>query len=518
MSMDRSAKRAFAHGAPTKATDSRALAHEAYRDAASAGEKRALALGDLFFLCVAVLGRADMDNDFCFARCREVQAAPDGYLDLWAREHYKSTIITVARTIQDILTDPEITVGIFSHTRPIAKSFLRQIKREFESNQILRDLFPDVLYPAPKRESPQWSEDSGLVVRRRTNPKEATVEAWGLVDGQPIGKHFSLLVYDDVVTRESVATPDMIAKTTDAWALSLNLGAHGGKRRMIGTRYHFNDTYAAVMDRRAALPRIHPATIDGTDSGEGVFLSREVLAEKRRDMGPYIFGCQMLQNPLADAVMGFRNEWLRFAAPDPQTRRVRHEGMNLYLLCDPAGSKKAGSDYTVMLVIGLGRDGNYYLVDGVRDRLNLTERAKRLFELHRRYRPAAVGYERYGMQADIEHIRYAQEQENYRFAVTELGGSMPKNDRIRRLIPLFEQGRFYLPESLHFLDAEGKSRDFVREFVNDEYLAFPVSSHDDMLDCASRVVDPDLAAVFPLAEAKAPGHRRLSTFASTRAA
>ena len=73
-----------------------------------------------------------------------VQESPDGHLDLWAREHYKSTIITFGQTIQDILRDPEVTVGIFSHTRPIAKGFLRQIKRELESNQTLKDLFPDI--------------------------------------------------------------------------------------------------------------------------------------------------------------------------------------------------------------------------------------------------------------------------------------------------------------------------------------------------------------------------------------
>ena len=30
-----------------------------------------------------------------------------------------------------------------------------------------------------------WSLDGGLVVKRKSNPKEATVEAWGLVDSQP---------------------------------------------------------------------------------------------------------------------------------------------------------------------------------------------------------------------------------------------------------------------------------------------------------------------------------------------
>lgn len=490
----------------------RAAAHRRYRAAATPEARRGLARTDLFYLMAHIMGRKDMDNDWCFARCREVAAAPDGYLDLWAREHYKSTIITVGKTIQDILCNPELTVGIFSHTRPIAKSFLRQIKRELETNAALKELFPDVLFAAPKREAPQWSEDSGLIVRRENNPKEATIEAWGLVDGQPIGKHFSLLVYDDVVTRESVTTPEMIRKVTDAWALSLNLGARGGARRYIGTRYHVNDTYRDILSRRAAVPRLHPATRDGSMDGEPVLLDRETLAQKRREMGPYIFGCQMLQDPKADTVMGFRQDWLRYADVDAQTRRIRCAGMNLYLLVDPAGSKKAGSDYSVFAVVGLAPDGNHYLVDGLRDRLNLTERANALFRLHRQYRPLAVGYERYGMQADVEHIRREQEREGYRFPILELGGSMPKNDRIRRLVPLFESGRFYLPSSLVFANAQGKARDFVQEFVTDEYLNFPVSGHDDMLDCIARITDPALGAVFPVVVRQSGPMRAVNNF------
>src|SRR6478735_10403991 len=112
---------------------------------------------DLYFLLRYGLKRADAANKWVYERCGEVQADPDGHLDLWAREHYKSTIITFAKTIQDILIDPEVTVGIFSHTRPIAKAFLRQIKQEFETNETLKTWFPDVLWANPHKESPKWS-------------------------------------------------------------------------------------------------------------------------------------------------------------------------------------------------------------------------------------------------------------------------------------------------------------------------------------------------------------------------
>lgn len=136
----------------------------------------------------------------------------------------------------------------------------------------------------------------------------------------------------------------------------------------------------------------------------------------------------------------------------------------------------------------------------VRDRLNLKERADMVFYLHRTWRPLHVGYEKYGMQADIEYIKEKQQRENYRFTVTELGGSMPKLDRIKRLIPSLEQGRWYFPNSMFKTDYQGKVHNLVDIYLHEEYLAFPVSVHDDMLDCQSRIIDPEMNILFPRSE------------------
>lgn len=446
---------------------------------------------DLYFLLRYGLQRRDCHKRWVYERCQEVQANPNGYLDLWAREHYKSTIITFAKTIQDILIDPEVTIGIFSHTRPIAKAFLRQIKQEFETNALLKQWFPGILWEDPKRAAPKWSEDDGIVVKRAGKPKEATVEAWGVIDGQPTSKHFQVLVYDDIVTRESVTTPEMMKKTTDSLALSYNLGTTGGVRRFIGTRYHLNDSYRTIIQRGTAEPRLHAATSNGKVDGEPVMLTREQLTEKRMDMGPYVFACQMLQDPQADETQGFKESWIQYRDGNDDA------GLNKVIVIDPASAKKKDSDYTAGWVLGLGSDRNIYVLDMVRDRLSLTQRADLVMNWHRRWAPIAIGYEHYGMMADIEHIKDRQERENYRFPIIELGGQMPKIDRIRRLIPWFEQGRIYLPRTMFKTNYEGVSVDLVRAFIDEEYLSFPVSQHDDMLDSVSRLMDDGFPTPWP---------------------
>lgn len=415
---------------------------------------------DLFFLLIKLLRRPDLNKPWLFDRCREVQAAPNGHLDLWAREHGKSSIITFGLTIQDILNDPEITVGIFSHTRPIAKTFLRQIKVEFEGNEWLKHIYPDVLFAQPQKESPKWSEDDGITVRRKGNPKEATVEAWGLVDGQPTGRHFRLRVYDDVVTRESVTTAEQIEKTTRAWELSDNLGVQadlGGKARYIGTRYALYDSYSAILSRGAATPRLYPATHNGRFDGRPVLFSQSTWQDKLKTQGRTTVAAQLLQNPMADEAASFRTQWLRAYEVRPRT-------LNVYIMGDPSRGRSSTSDSTAIAVVGIAAGGTKYLLDGCNHRMTLSQRWKSLRDLYHKWsdmkgvQRVSVGWERFGAQSDDEYfqeqmaLEHKRRLPNAHFVIEELAwpreGGASKKERIERLEPDFRQGRFYLPSSV----------------------------------------------------------------------
>lgn len=408
---------------------------------------RRLIRADRFYLLVRVLHRTDCLHDWIYQRCREVEANPDGYIDIWAREHYKSTVITFAGIIQEILRDPEITIGIFSHTKGTASKFLLQIKQEFETNEILKWAFPEILWSNAPEQASKWSERA-LLVRRRGNPKEATIEAWGLVDGMPTGAHFKLMVYDDVVTDKSVNTPDQITKTTEAWSLSSNLSTEGGRKWYIGTRYHFADTYNTIMERKAAVPRIHPATDTGTVDGVPVLFSPFEWDKRKTDSLDSTLACQMLCSPLAGKQRMFNVEHLQVYEARPRT-------LQAYLLVDPARSKKKNSADTAMVVIGIDVQGNKYLLDGVAHKMDLMERWRWFRDLWQKWVDApgvvgvVAGYESFGAQADLDYIKERQQLEGCQFEVVELAwprdGEESKQDRIQRLVPDVKGRRFYLP-------------------------------------------------------------------------
>jgi phage terminase large subunit-like protein len=476
---------------------------------------RLLCRTDLFWLLWFGCGKGYIAKQWLLDRCKEVEANPDGHLDLWAREHFKSTIITYGVSIKNILAshgdDPlpewerETTIGILSVTRPLAKGFLREIKETFESNKTLKTLFPDILYDKPQTQSTKWSEEVGICVKRKKVYKEQTVEAWGLVDGQPTGKHFYEINYDDVVTQDSVTNPEMIQKTTAAFGLSDNIGTRGGKYRVVGTPYHANDTLATIIEKGAFKLRKHPGTFGGKwpidNDNEAPLLTKAELELKYIKQGVYNFSCQILLNPVASSLQNFKLEWLRHFGTFNHDYQL---AANFYIIVDPANSKKDAADYTSMVVIACCSDDNYYLVDMVRDRLNLKERTEKLFALHKKWKPVAVGYEQYGLQSDIEHIESVMSQYNYHFNIIRLGAGkgakLSKIERISKLQPVFQQRRFLLPFRIHYVDYQGHIHNLVDVFIKEEYLSFPVAKHDDILDSIARILDVDMLAFFPQTE------------------
>lgn len=355
-------------------------------------------------------------------------------------------------TLLDLLRRPEIRIALISHTKPIAKKFLQQLKQEAETNEELKSLFPEIFWENPRRQAPKWSEDDGLIFRRTSNPKEPTVYATGLVDGMPTSFHVDLRVYDDVVTDKSVTTPEMVAKTTEMLDLSQNLGSPGDAERYIGTRYDFADTYQTMIERQMVKVRLYPATHDGTETGKPVLMTQKEW-DRHRLKQPLTIAAQMLQNPAGGKSKMFDAKWLTGYWIRPST-------LHVYILVDPSKGRGASSDRTAMAVIGVDAAENRWLLDGYCHRMNLAERWECLKALYRRWiaepgvRMVQVGYEQYGLQVDLEHFSQQMRLEKLAFPIEEVNwvqeGSQSKVARVSRLVPDLMAGKWMIPHVTRF--------------------------------------------------------------------
>jgi predicted phage terminase large subunit-like protein len=318
------------------------------------------------------------------------------------------------------------------------------------------------------------------------------------VGGALTGRGAHVLLIDDPHKDRADAESLTMRKRVKEWYQSTAYTRlmDGGSVIVMMTRWHEDDLAGWLLKEHADegwevvnIPAVPAPWPEKYPEAELTRISRMI--------GPREWSALYMQEPIPGGGGEFRRDWPKFYHD-----KSIGDGMNKYMLIDPAGEqrKDRDNDYTAIWVVGLNTDGNYYILDAIRDRLNLADRGRAVMRLHRKWRPLETRYERYGMMADIQYLQELQERENYRFHVTEVAGRLKKEDRIRRLIPLFEQGKFYFPDTMYYTDSEGIPKELVNVFIEEEMIAFPAGAHDDMIDSLSRIAEPELSLVWPSPE------------------
>jgi len=387
--------------------------------------------------------------------------------------------------------NPQLTVIAGSHTQDLANRFSRRTR-----NGIMQQRFAD-LFPQCR-----LAGDSASVLSWETS-QAGEYKPVG-VGGNITGRRGDLVLIDDPVKSREDADSDIKRETTWQWWLNdvKTRMKPGGRVVLIMTRWHEDDLAGRLLEMEKdrwvviKVPMIAGRGDPiGRQEGERLWanwFTEQMVLDAQAD--PRSWTALYQQDPRPPEGAEFKRSWIN---------RYEHwpAKSNKILMVDPSGGRDAKSDFTSMWVLALGRDHNIYVVDGVRARLNLTSRADKLFELHQKWRPMQVRYEHYGMQGDIEHIKSQMEARDYRFKITEVGGNVQKEARIRRLIPWFEQGRIWFPKAgLMRNVAPGVEEDIVKNFIEQEYAAFPVGKNDDAFDNLARLAEPSLTLPWPKAQ------------------
>ena len=388
--------------------------------------------------------------------------------------------------------NPQLSVIAASHTAELAERFGRRVRNGVDDIQF-KNLF-NVQLAADSTAAGRWGTNHG---------GEYTAVGVG---GSVTGRRGDLIVVDDPVrSREDADSERVREKTWDWWVNDLMTRLKpGGRIVVIMTRWHEDDLAGRLLEREPQrwkvikLPMIAGDEDPlGREPGERLWkewFTDEMVQQAQSDPRSWISLYQQEPRPAEGAE--FKRAWVCRYNNQPKK-------MNKVILVDPAGdpnnkgNSRKKSDRTVMWVVGLASDGNAFLVDGIIDRLSLTQRADKLFALHKKHKPMQVRYERYGMMGDIEHIRNEMEHRQYRFKITEVAGAVEKNARIRRLIPWFEGGKIWVPQAMHYTDVQGVDRELIQELLDVEYATFPVGRYDDGMDCLARLAEPTLTLPWP---------------------
>lgn len=389
--------------------------------------------------------------------------------------------------------NPSKSIVCATYAQDLADDFGRRVRNQMVDG-LYNEIFPECTV----------SSDSASVSRIATE-QFGNYYAVG-IGGALTGRGANVLVIDDPHKDRMDADSVIMRRRAKDWfqAVAYTRLMPDGAIVVMQTRWH-EDDLAGWLLRERAQENWEILNIPAEPAPWPEAFPEERLNTIRTMIGPREWSALYMQHPVPGGGGEFMRDWLRHYRVTPFEAGG---GCNKYILIDPAGETRPDNDYTSIWVVGLGADGNYYWLDGIRDRLNLSERGRRVMQLHRKWKPLEVRYERYGMMGDIQYLRELQERENYRFHVVEVAGKLKKNDRIRRLVPLFEQGKVYFPVNMTYTDHEGIVRDLVHTFIEEEYAAFPAGIHDDMLDSLARIAEPDLPLVWPQQETPEPKRKR----------
>jgi len=386
---------------------------------------------------------------------------------------------------------PDIRILIASHKKEGgSQKFLGSIKDHFIRNDRFRKLFPEFCPKPNSAGQIDWGTSEQVTLPNRSATAiypEATIEIAGNTT-DVTGRHYNYLKIDDIVTRESVTNETQLEKTEEFNALLTFLfdQPEWGLSDYAGTCYHFSDLYSQLRNSPQITKFILPIwdenknpTIPERFTKDGIEAIRNHPSQTS-----YQFSCQYLLNPVPTDDQTFRPEY--WNTSDFYYDKLP-DNLKIGVFVDPANKQRKDSDYTALMTIGIDSVGDWWLIDIIRDKLTLDQRAKLVLKILMDHGIHQCNYESIGFQSsDIKAIKEMGMQADWHISVNEIKASrQSKEDRIRGLQYLYEQGKVHWPKKYkYFSKYHNREFDMV-EILRREMWMFPSCEKDDLADCHS---------------------------------
>lgn len=469
---------------------------------------RALCKRDLFFLSFSILGNKRLSPNLHGHLCKHVRdtEAYRFHEYLLPRGHFKSTILTIAHSIQIVLpytnedrkcdtyieefgelswpynlgTDARVLIG--HETAESAARFLYAITSHFTSNPLLLALFPDAIPSKRKHRINKWELELPRSDVARGNP-EPTIDTLG-VGAKSQGRHYNYIKLDDIFgdkARDSVTESENTIQWFDNIQSFFSLFRED-RLDLIGTRYGSDDVYAHAEEIYGKSMKVYCRKVEefvkiqdseGKEVTEKQPIFPEEFDKQSLDIlrkNKKVFSAQYENDPY-DGEGGLSqyekkyfywtglNTLATFSGDDRFKTTINLRDLDIVFLIDPGIGRTGG-----FCVTGMDYVGNIYTLLAIPLEIRAPELTDLTFKNAIRWQPRTVAIES-DMFAETFQYWWASEmpKRGVRFEVTPVYTLKRAKDlRIAGLTSYAEAGKLYLNEKQEELIKEwntwGKSK------------------------------------------------------------
>jgi phage terminase large subunit-like protein len=428
------------------------------------------------------------------------QDAKDNQLVLLPRDHQKSAMIAY-RVAHHITKHPEATVLYVSATANLAEKQLKAVK-DILLSDIYRFYWPEMV-----------NELEGKRVdhpkRKAEGIRDATIKAAGIT-ANVTGLHCSVAVLDDVVVPDNAYTQLGREQVRAFYSQLSSIESTGAKEWAVGTRYHPGDLYKDMMEMKESyfdevtddeveldVYEVFERTVETngeflwpkqrrTDGKTFGFDAKELARKKAKYLDITQFYAQYYNNPNAvetqlidrsrfnyydrDKIENFSGAWY-----------FGDKLLHVYAAMDFAYTVNHTSDYTVIAVIGVDEDNNYYVLDIDRFKTNkisvMYDKAETVFRKWRfkKLRCEVVAAQRLIVSQFKDYMR----SQNIVFTVEEYNPprNMSKTERIAAIL----EPRYNNNQIWHYKGGNCQ--------ILEEELIMNNPEHDDVKDAVASCVE-----------------------------
>jgi phage terminase large subunit-like protein len=442
-----------------------------------------LGRSSLYFLAKAILRYRDMTDRF-HGRCAEWydRCRTQFKQILWPRDHYKTSLITIAGTVQRVVRDVNRTSLICNESATNSELMLRAIRLHAESNRVFRAVYSDIIPRDIKRV--RWN-DQMLDFERSLISPSPTIDTIGMT-GAVVSRHYHHITFDDPVGEEAAASQKVMDDTIRRMSglTALLVKPEVDTVDYVGTPWLMHDTvswFARTFESRLAK-LIIPVMVDG----EIVFpelITPEMLAIKRKALGEYRFSCWYLLKPRDSEKQNLNVQDIRFwdwsDASESAINLLNPSGevidvwstsqLDITTTVDLAAAEKASSDRNAIVTVGVSPKGQAIVLDTFVKLCTPIEVIDHLFWLAKRYTPRSFGIEDVAYQKALKYfVRQRAIDEEMWLHVVPVRPPAKAKSHIRGLQPIMATGRLYVHPTQHVL--------------RNELAEFPLGEHDDAAD------------------------------------